>query len=240
MYKRKEVIGECELYLGDCLEIMPLLGKVDAVVTDPPYGVSFQSNRREEKYKKIENDTELTWLPKISNLTYEVLKDNSVMISFYGWPHIDQFMTTWKTSGFEPKSHFVWVKNNIGCGWFTRPQHESAYLLAKGKPNKPKIAPSNVLNADMTGNEYHPTQKPVTLLERLIKPYTQENETILDPFMGSGTTGIACAKMGRKFIGIEIDENYFNIACKRIEEAYKQPDLFVSSARTYEQEKLEL
>jgi len=226
--KRREVIGDCILLLGDCMEIMPTLGKVDAVVTDPPYGVSFQSNRRAIKHEKIQNDSELSWLPQLSERVFDVLVDDAVMISFYGFPHIDIFMSSWKAAGFDAKSHFVWVKNNIGCGWFTRPQHEAAYLLTKGKPNKPCVAPSNVIKADMTGNEYHPTQKPVPLLELLIKPYTTNESTILDPFMGSGTTLVACAKLGRKGIGIEIDPDYFNIACKRVEEAYRQTDLFIA------------
>ena len=225
----KRVIGDCTLYLGDCMDILPTLGKVDAVVTDPPYGVSFQSNRRETRHDKIYNDDNLEWIPSLSSALYAVLEDNSVMISFYGFPHIDVFMSNWKLAGFVPKSHFIWLKNNIGCGWFTRPQHEAAYLLTKGSPPKPETAPSNVIRANMTGNEYHPTQKPVTLMERLIKPYTAIDSTILDPFMGSGTTGVACAKMGRKFIGIELDPDYFDIACRRIEEAYDQPDLFVEA-----------
>lgn len=231
-YKAKEIIGDCTLYLGDCMDILPTVDGVDAVVTDPPYGVSFQSNRREEKHSKIKNDDNLDWLPRLCVSLYLVLNDDSIMISFYGFPHIDSFMREWKAAGFGPKSHFVWVKNNIGCGWFTRPQHEAAYLLTKGNPDKPDFAPSNVIKADMTGNEYHPTQKPVTLIERLIQPYTDRGDVVLDPFMGSGTTGVACAKMARKFIGIEIDPGYFDIACKRIEDAYKQGDLFIHTPVT--------
>jgi DNA modification methylase len=239
-YVEKRQIGDCTLYLGDCLNVLPLTELVDAIITDPPYGVSFQSNRREVKYDKITNDSELSWLPALCAALYDALADDSVMVSFYGFPHIDKFMTEWKAAGFEPKSHFVWLKNNIGCGWFTRPQHESAYLLTKGSPKKPVTAPSNVLRADMTGNEYHPTQKPVTLLERLIKPYTEREGTVLDPFMGSGTTGVACVKTGRKFIGIEIEPEYYEVACKRIEDAYKQPDMFVEPPVKLTQEAMPL
>jgi site-specific DNA-methyltransferase (adenine-specific) len=238
--KPTRIIGDCQLYLGDCMDILPLISGINACITDPPYGVSFQSNRRKIKHDKIHNDSELSWLPALDRALFNALSDDAIMISFYGFLHIDQFMTAWKLAGFEPKSHFVWVKNNIGCGWFTRPQHEAAYLLTKGSPEKPTLAPSNVLRADMTGNEYHPTQKPVTLMERLIKPYTDRESTVLDPFMGSGTTGVACAKMGRKFIGIEMEPKYFEIACKRIEDAYKQPDMFVEPPKKVEQEKLDL
>lgn len=239
-YKEKRQIGDCTLYLGDCLDILPMISGVDACITDPPYGVSFQSNRREIKHDKLHNDSELSWLPALDKALYNALSPDAIMISFYGFPHIDQFMTEWKLAGFEPKSHFVWVKNNIGCGWFTRPQHEAAYLLTKGSPEKPLVAPSNVLRADITGNEYHPTQKPVTLMERLIKPYTDAESLVLDPFMGSGTTGVACAKIGRKFIGIEMEPKYFWVACKRIEDAYKQPDMFVAPLAKATQDAMQL
>jgi site-specific DNA-methyltransferase (adenine-specific) len=80
----------------------------------------------------------------------------------------------------------------------------------------------------------HPTQKPLRVMIECIKYLPEISKTILDPFMGSGTTGVACAKMGRKFVGIELDEGYFDIACKRIEEAYRQPDMFVQSGQKLE------
>ncbi|UCH54430.1 MAG: site-specific DNA-methyltransferase [Pseudomonadota bacterium] len=90
-----------------------------------------------------------------------------------------------------------------------------------------------VRNAD--GSNAHPTQKPVEVMKQLIPDWA---ETILDPFMGSGTTGVACAKLGRKFIGIEIEPKYFDIACKRIEQAYAQPDMFIRQAPAAKQEKI--
>jgi site-specific DNA-methyltransferase (adenine-specific) len=230
-YIEKVQINDCTLYLGDCMDILPTLGKVDAVVTDPPYGVSWQSHRRNIKHDIILNDQTLDWLDCVFISIYDVLKMDSICVSFYGWPHVDRFMTAWKKAGFKPKSHLVWVKNNFGLGWFTRGRHESAFLLAKGTPVKPEIAISDVIYADGTGNIYHPTQKPVSLFEQILKGLTNNHQTILDPFMGSGTTGVACAKMGRKFIGIEREPSYFEIACKRIEDAYKQPDLFISQPK---------
>jgi site-specific DNA-methyltransferase (adenine-specific) len=84
----------------------------------------------------------------------------------------------------------------------------------------------------------HPTEKPIKLFMELLSDFTNKNETILDPFMGSGTTGVACAKLGRKFIGIELDEGYFNIACERIKKAYDQPDLFIELPQVMKQEDL--
>ena len=89
---------------------------------------------------------------------------------------------------------------------------------------------------DRTG--LHPTEKPIPLMAEIVKDFTNHGETILDPFMGSGTTGVACVKLGRKFIGIELDPKYFDLSCRRIEEAYKQTDMFISQTVKPVQEKL--
>lgn len=99
----------------------------------------------------------------------------------------------------------------------------------------PSGRPNDVIFADRTGNINHPTEKPVSLMEQVVK---WTDGLVLDPFMGSGTTGVACVKLGRKFIGIELDEKYFDISCKRIEEAYKQPDLFLEPPVKHIQDKM--
>lgn len=204
-----------DIYCGDCLEIMPLLPKVDLVVTDPPYLVDWQSNRRDVKHDLIQNDDSEDWLKPSFKAIYDLMNDNSLCISFYGWPEMDKFAVAWKEAGFELKSHFVFIKNNIGLGWFTRRQHEQACLLSKGSPEKPTKAPSDVIQAwDGTGNEYHPTQKPVASIKSIIMPYT--GDLILDPFLGSGTTLVACKELKRNGIGIEINEKYCKIATTRL------------------------
>ena len=126
----------------------------------------------------------------------------------------------------KPKSVITWVKNNHSMGDL---KHEHArqteiILFYDGENHHfPNKRPFDVIKAQRTGNYLHPTQKPIGLMA-VICSWTQG--IIFDPFMGSGTTLVACAKMGRKGIGIEIDEEYFDIACKRVEEAYRQPDLF--------------
>ena len=97
----------------------------------------------------------------------------------------------------------------------------------------PKGRPQDVIRAPRTGNEFHPTEKPVQLMMAFVE---WTSGTVLDPFMGSGTTGVACAKLGRKFIGIEIDEGYFHIACARIRDAHSRPDMFIEAARAQEPE----
>lgn len=125
----------------------------------------------------------------------------------------------------------IWDKVNPGLGWRYRRQHEMVMVshriggkLLWADNNR---AARNVFSLMPPRNREHPNEKPLSLVEYFLEHHTQEGETVLDPFMGSGTTGVACAKMGRSFIGIEIDETYFNIACRRTREAYAQPDMFV-------------
>jgi site-specific DNA-methyltransferase (adenine-specific) len=204
------------IYHGDCREILPEISGADLVVTDPPYGVDWRSNRRIVKHAKIQNDAELDWLPDVFGKIHSSLKDDTLCVSFYGWPDADQFVEAWRSAGFGMKSHVVWIKNNIGLGWFTRGQHEVAYLLSKGKPAKPDHAISDVIYADTTGNELHPTQKPESLITKLILPFCPIGGLILDPFMGSGTTLRAAKDLGRKAIGIELNERYCEIAARRM------------------------
>lgn len=221
--KRVEIIGDCTLYLGDCLEILPHLGKVDAVVTDPPYGMSFQSNHREVKHAAIANDLTADCL----RLACEIDAAHSKYV-FCRWDNLQEVP--------KPRSCVTWVKNNWSMGDL---QHEHARqtevaLFYPGADHFfPKGRPQDVIIAPRTGNEHHPTEKPVQLMQAVIE-WTAG--AVLDPFMGSGSTGVACARLRRKFIGIEIEPKYFDIACKRISDAYKQGDMFVERPKQPKQE----
>ena len=195
-----------EIICGDSMEVLMTIPdkSIDMVVTDPPYGFEWQSHRRKELHDKIENDSDLRWVDPIFREIYRVMKDDTVCISFYGWPDADIFVGAWKNIGFGLKSHIVFVKNNMGLGWFTRGKHESAYLLTKGTPAKPDVAIPDVLNWIGTGNELHPTQKPVDSMRKLIVTYSKEGDVILDPFAGSGTTCVAAKMDNRNYLGIEI------------------------------------
>jgi hypothetical protein len=144
------------------------------------------------------------------------LKPNSFCANFYGWPYAEQFLAAWKLFGFRPVSHLVCIKNNIGLGYFSRSQHETAYLLAKGHPPRPEPAVSDVFTWEREPVTYHPAQKPLQVISRLIAAFTGEDALILDPFMGSGTTLVAARNLGRRAIGIEIDERYCDIAVQRL------------------------
>lgn len=224
-YKRKEIIGDCTLYLGDCLEVMPTLGKVDAVVTDPPFGMAFKSNYRAIEHREIANDKTEDLLIWACNLDAGHSK-----YVFMRWDNLPSIP--------KPKSFIKWIKNNWSMGDLGHEharQTEECAFYAGDNHFFPSGRPSDVVFSDRTGNNFHPTEKPVDLMQKVIR---WTDGVIVDPFMGSGTTGVACVKLGRKFIGIELGEKYFDIACKRIEEAYRQPDMFIEPPPKPKQEVL--
>jgi len=243
---REERIGGQRLILGDCLEVMPTLGKVDAVVTDPPYAVSFEGssgsfkragNKGTRNYNFFEGDTD--WL----SMRLKVAEAVEVASSLYPltivvWCGHRQFGDTVETlegKGFKTRM-LVWRKlcpppAPPGSG-FASGAELAVYGYRSGRAWNGVGNENNVFLADgyrhgNPGKVNHPTQKPLSLIEWNIGCLTKPGDTVLDCFMGSGTTLVACQNLGRQGIGIEIDPEYFEIACKRVEEAARQPDLFV-------------
>jgi site-specific DNA-methyltransferase (adenine-specific) len=212
----KVEIGSATLYLGDCLEVLPLIDKVDAVITDPPYGMNFQSNFRNEKHLKIANDDSAEVAIQVINWCLQ--NTNHSIYAFGRWDNLYDYP--------KPKSLITWVKNNWSMGDLHHEharQTEVAFFYAMKDHFFPKQRPTDVIEYPRTNNEFHPTEKPIGLMCKFVE---WTSGTILDPFMGSGTTGVAAIQMGRKFIGIEREQKYFDIACKRIEQAVSQPQLF--------------
>lgn len=220
---RSEKIGDCTLYLGDCMEIMPTLGKVDAVVTDPPYGIGIdgqtqrikgkKSDRKGYEYKgwdKSRPEKAITYIGKLN--CHQIIWGGNYFADLL--PKGEKWLSWDKAQRLQQSD----------C--------ELAYTNMKGAL---RVFTLNRVALLMDGAE-HPTQKPLALMQWCIEQLPTNTQTILDPFMGSGTTLVACAKMGRKGIGIELDPDYFEIACKRVEDAYKQPDLFVESEKQNEPE----
>jgi len=213
-----------QLYLGDCLEVMKSMPdkSVDAVITDPPYGlggnVVHYGNcpAYENKY---------TWDNAIptDEYFYEIFRASKNQLIFGG----NYFPILWK----KPSRGFIfWDK--IQCSknhadgeliWtsFDKNAKQYRYCFSGNRYGWE----DSILGVGKPSNRVHPTQKPVDLLAKILMDYTHEGDTILDPFMGSGTTGVACVQTGRNFIGIEIDPTYFAIAEKRIAEAQLQPRL---------------
>lgn len=216
--------ADCVLLRGDCLDLMKTLGaeSVDLVLTDPPYGMDYQSNRRTvtEKFNKIENDINLSWLPGLIAELSRVLRNNSAIYMFCSWHNVDVFKKEFEKH-FKLKNILVWVKNNHGSGDLTgayAPKHEFILFGHKGRSLFREGRQPDVLFADkVPGSKMvHPTEKPVALLERLIRNNSNQSDTVFDPFMGSGTTGVAALNTCRKFIGVERDEAYFDIAKTRL------------------------
>ena len=337
-WKRKEVIGDCTLYLGDCLEIMPELGKVDAVVTDPPYGkvkgdfdqvwtnranmlpdvelwveaisaaIKFNgtlwwfawpslAGRIEDRIARRMNVLSHVVWQKPSATGQKVRKESLrapmpfteriIMAEHYGADNValgesgylakcDELRgfifeplraylaSEWKRAGLTPKDLNEVTRSQMAGHYLTQSQWalptERNYRLMQERANQ--AAPSEYLrreyedlrryfdcracdqfsdvwsfapNAEPTG---HPTTKPLPLMEYLVQLSVRPDGVALDPFMGSGTTLVACAKMGRKGIGIELDPDYFDIACRRVKEAYRQPDMFVERPPKAHQEAL--
>ena len=207
---RVEIIGDATLYLGDCREILPTLGKVDAVVTDPPYGIAhlwkggFSSKHGWGKAKD-ESITRNEWDEKpLSGELLDLILAAGKQQIIWGGNYFDLP---------ESRCWYVWNKPERG---FTLAEAELAWT---NRDSVIRVFDGNRSEPD----RQHPTQKPVALMSWCVEKTKGE---VLDPFMGSGTTGVACANLGRKVIGIEIEPKYFDIACRRIEAAYKQPRLF--------------
>lgn len=208
------------IYCGDFKEVLPTIpdGSVDLVLTDPPYGMGFVSNYRNLKYNPIKNDDGLWWLSFFMEECYRVMKDNTAGYIFCSHHHIDRFVSEVKKV-FNYKGLLIWNKNNTSMGDLTAnfaSRTEFVIFFQKGRRLINGRRDDNVLNFKKTGNNLHPTEKPVDMLEYLISKFSNAGDVVLDPFMGSGSTGVACMNTNREFIGCEIDEGYFSVAEKRL------------------------
>jgi site-specific DNA-methyltransferase (adenine-specific) len=205
------------LYHGKAEDVLPALApqSVDFVLTDPPYLVGYEG-RWDSHWGQIAGDSDPSWVEPVFTEVLRVQRADSLCLSFYGWPHADVFVGCWKKLGYRLLSHFVWCKNVWGLGYFTRGQHEQAYLLGKGKPAQPAQPISDVLDWRRVPNPVHPNQKPVGALVPLIEAYSVPGDVVLDCFAGSGSTLRAAKDLGRRAIGIELNERYAEIAARRL------------------------
>ena len=227
-------IGDATLYQGDCLEILPTLDKVDAVVTDPPYGIGDIVGAYGREGRVIAGDSDLFLVAATSRIIRQ--KWQGIWVAMFYSPRVSLGFYA-NTAPLDVSDQIIWDKKAPGLGRGVRYQHENICLFSSGPPQKPIKDCFSVIKSYRVG-KIHPHEKPVGLMRSIIR--ILPGETILDPFMGSGTTGVACAKLGRKFIGIELEPKYFDIACQRIEKAYDQPDLFVEPPKKAEQAGLDV
>lgn len=224
-WKRKEVIGQCTLYLGDCVEILPSLDKVDAVVTDPPYGIG-------ESSKNFASRSKLANADKYERTDWDDLPPPQVVIDLIQAISRHQIIFGGNYFSLGPTSCWlVWDKEN-GANDFA--DCELAWTNLKKAVRRINWRWNGMIRKGQE-ERFHPTQKPLGVMEWCLT-HIPNAKLVLDPFMGSGTTGVACVKAGRSFVGIEQHEPYFDIACERIRKAYAQPDMFVERAPDPKQE----
>jgi site-specific DNA-methyltransferase (adenine-specific) len=259
---RKETIGDATLYLGDCREAMAQFAdqSVDMIWTDPPYGHSNHDgdfNARLNEHRGIEskpivNDDADGMRDVVDAMLTEaarILRADCCCCCCCccgggggGGPRptFAWVADRMDRAGLSFFHSVIWDKINPGLGWRYRRQHEMIMVAhrAGGKllwANDKRATP-NIFAFMPPRNRQHPNEKPLELVSHFVEFHSTHGQTILDPFMGSGTTGVACAKLGRTFIGIELEPRYFDIAVRRIEEAYRQPRLFTESQQKPKQQ----
>lgn len=255
-------IGNATLYLGDCREILPTLGKVDAVVTDPPYSsggnfrgdrmqttsAKYQSTEHRGLYSEFAGDTRdqrayLAWCSLWIGQCLPLVESGGLCLLFTDWRQLPTTTDALQCGGFVWRGIGVWDKTEAARPQKGRYRNQCEYFIwgSKGGMNDEGPCAPGVFRYSVASEEkQHIAGKPSYLIEDLLQICAT---TILDPFMGSGTTGVAAMRLGRKFIGIEIEPRYFDIACRRIEDAQKQADLFIKPVEednAYPRHQLEL
>lgn len=232
-YKVEHLADGVTLYLADCRDVLPSLGIVDAVVTDPPYGVGFDYGA--DGHNDATAQYESAVVARVLS-TEQMLSPLGVMCVFQSAVHAPRWATwfprDWRpmaiTKGFvQMRAGFVTFATDYALVWFpnekpkTKPdwQPEPARdWFYSGETAIPRSGPERG----------HPCPRPLDMMRYLVSILCPPGSLVFDPFMGSGTTGVACVKLGRRFIGVEVDPKFFDIACKRISDALKQLDLFVN------------
>ena len=257
---RVEQIGDATLYLGDSLDIIPMCGLVDAVITDPPYssGGQFRGDRTQKTSTKyVQTDSVATtraefsgdnrdqraflaWSTMWFSRLQEIGKPGAICCAFTDWRQLPTMTDAVQCGGWVWRNIATWWKPGVRMqrGRFSSSAEYVVYA-SLGVPIEGEKSPQNVLSfAPVSGEDKeHIAEKPVPLMMELVG-LTLPGATVIDPFMGSGTTGVACVKMGRKFIGIEKDASAFDIACGRIRAAYDSPDMFITHPEPAKQEAL--
>lgn len=220
-----------KLLNGDCLEVMKQIPNesVDMVLTDPPYLCDYSRHDSKSRFsKKIANDENNSanegMIEKYLQECYRIMKDNTAIYCFCNYKKIDFFKQQIETAGFNLKNIIIWDKQRNGMGDLSTTFGYSYEFIIFASKGQPKIRGKRISDVWQFARvkpkeQEHQNQKPVDLLVQAIEKSTDEGAVIFDGFMGVGSTGVACINTNRDFIGIELDQNYFNIAKKRIEEA---------------------
>lgn len=248
---RVERIGNCTLYHGECLEVMASLGTVDHVISDPPY--------EDELHKAIGRIRRSDGREMIKELGFDGVNSTrsdivkAVVEKSNGWAilfTLAEGVRAWRdelqSAGAKYDTCLAWVKPDStprmnGQGAARGFECAVTAWCAKGyrawnSGGKRGIYTHLTNQRDRDGR--HPTEKPIPLMAEIVQDFTNAGQTVMDPFMGSGTTGVACVRTGRSFIGIEMDPKWFDVSCERIAKAYAQGDMFIERAPKEIQEKM--
>ena len=241
---KTEVIGNATLIQGDALEwlTLPMVERVHAVITDPPYSSGAHESARRNKRLAItpgsvtprdviQGDVMgtfgFTWFLRMwFRMFIEQLHPGGHLACFIDWRMYPLMSAMADAAGLRANNMLVWDKGYPGLGTGFRAQHELIMLSSLGAPKWHSYKYGNVLQDTRLTSTDHPHQKPLNVSQAIVETCSPDDGLVLDTFMGSGTTGVACMNLGRKFIGIEIEPKYFDIACKRIDQAQRQQRMF--------------
>lgn len=241
-FQRIETLAEgVTLYLGDCREVLPMLGRFDAVVTDPPYGIGLGSTSGSGNGHGLSLDAYASFSDSYDDFCSQIVPALNACLEMaergavFSGPHIHEQKKPDAIGGiYCPAAN---ARHKWGFKSFI------PVLLYGSAPDLHKGSKATAIISTETVDRFeiqHPVPKPLGWMKWVVNLTTRNGEAIIDPFMGSGTTGVAAVKLGRKFTGIEIEPHYFDIACRRISEALKQPDFFIERPAKAKQEALEL
>lgn len=234
---RIERIDNATLYLGDCRDILPTLPKVDAVITDPPYGIVAQFGEQ----NRLDGSRKLQWewdgadthglIRGSLGLMVDRLTRPGNAFAFAGFDTVEFAREIFRTAGMTPKP-WAWVKKcppppMPGNRWPSAFEvacfgYDAGAYFGDANVSRRNVMIEDALRAGNGERAGHPTQKPIAVMEPLVSALCRPGGTVLDGFMGSASTGVACMNLGRQFIGIECEPKYFDIACRRIEDAQRQ------------------
>ena len=232
---RVECIGAATLYLADCRDVLPSLSGIDAVITDPPYGIGFKYDNHNDSDYGPEGYG--AWLWNIIEMSEQLCSPGAPIFVWQTQKSIkhfrDWFPRDWRF--FVAAKNFVQMRPtpmqyswDPVLAWWVDGQKP----WTEGTANRDFHIANTALmiGSGRNGQDHHPCQRSLDQVSHIIRQWVRPASVCLDPFMGSGTTGVACISQGRSFTGVEIDPGYFAIACRRIEAATRQADLFVPQA----------
>ena len=244
------IIGDATLYLGDCREVLPALPKIDIVLTDPPYSSGARTDsERQVRGAMLRSMDDADWFSHDAMTTWGFnwfvrsvfsdlrmrLVEGAHVYCFIDWRNTPNIYGMLEACGYRVNHCLVWAKPHFGMGAYWRNQHENIVFASNGMPAAMlDHGKGSVLTAAAVSPaaRVHPTEKPVGLLTSMLEAVP--GQMVFDPFMGSGSAGVAALQCGRSFVGCEINPGHFDVACQRIEAAHRAPRLFAPTARAAE------